>query len=225
MKIVFSVGGSMICPDEIDVKYIKEFATFIKKLAKKHKIYVVVGGGKTARKYVSAAKEFNANDFFCDLIGIEITRINAFLVTAALNLKYPPCKTIEESSLSNESIVVMGGTHPMHTTDGVAAMLSESVSADYFINLTNVDYVYDKDPRKFKDAKKFEFLSYDDLINICNQTDMVASANNIIDLVAAKNIKRSKIKTLILNGKNFRNIEKAIQGKKFIGTLIQQQKC
>lgn len=221
MKIVFSVGGSMMCPDEIDVKYLKEFSGFVKKLAEKHKIYIVVGGGRTARKYVSAAREFNANDFFCDLVGIEITRVNAFLLIAALNLNYSPYRTIEEASFSAEAVSVMGGTHPMHTTDGVAAMLSENVSADCFINLTNVDYVYDKDPRKFKDARKFESLSYDDLISICNQTDMTASANNVIDLIAAKNIKRSRIKTLILNGRNFENIEKAIQGKKFIGTVIQ----
>lgn len=221
MKIVFSVGGSLICPDEIDAEYVEKFSKFIEKLSEKHKIYIVVGGGKTARKYVSFARKFNANEFFCDLMGIEITRINACILISALNLNYMPYKTIEEASKSAEKIVVMGGTHPMHTTDGVSAMLSENISADYFINLTNVDYVYDKDPRKFKDAKKFEALSYDELIKICGQTEMTASANNVIDLIAAKTIKRSKIKTLVLDGRNLDNIKKAVDGDKFIGTLIK----
>lgn len=221
MKLVFSVGGSLICPDEIDVEYVEKFSKFLKELSEKHKIYVVVGGGKTARKYVSCARKFNANEFFCDLIGIEITRINACILISALNLNYMPYKTIAEASESTEKIVVMGGTHPMHTTDGVSAMLSENVSADYFINLTNVDYVYDKDPRKFKDAKKFETLTYNELIKICNQTEMIASANNVMDLLAAKTIKRSAIKTLVVNGRNLDNIKKAIEGKKFIGTLIK----
>lgn len=221
MKLVFSVGGSLICPDEIDAEYVEKFSEFIEKLSEKHKIYVVVGGGKTARKYVSSARKFNANEFFCDLIGIEITRINACILISALNLNYMPYKTIAEASGSTEKIVVMGGTHPMHTTDGVSAMLSENISADYFINLTNVDYVYDKDPRKFKDAKKFETLTYDELIKICNQTEMTASANNVIDLLAAKTIKRSAIKTFVIDGKNLDNIKKAIEGEKFIGTLIK----
>ncbi len=220
MKIVFSVGGSLICPDEIDVEYVGKLASFIRELSKKHQIYIVVGGGKTARKYVSSARKFKANEFFCDMLGIEITRINACLLISALKLNYMPYKTIEESSNGIEKIVIMGGTHPMHTTDGVAAMLAENISADCFINLTNIDYVYDKDPKKFNDAKKIENLSYNELIKIVNQSEMTAGANNVLDLLAAKNIKRSSMKTFIISGKRLDSVEKAIEGKKFVGTLI-----
>ncbi|PIP22740.1 MAG: UMP kinase [Candidatus Nealsonbacteria bacterium CG_4_8_14_3_um_filter_39_7] len=221
MKIVFSVGGSLVCPDEIDNGYIEKLSKFINKLAKKHRIYAVVGGGKTARKYVASLREFKANEFFCDMLGIEITRINACLLISALNLSYMPYRKIVDASESAERIVIMGGTHPMHTTDGVAAMLAENVSADYFINLTNIDYVYDKDPNKFRDAKKLETVSYDELISISNQAEMKAGANNVLDLLAAKNIKRSSMKTFIINGKKLENVEKAIEGKKFIGTLVK----
>jgi len=221
MKIVFSVGGSLVCPDEIDNGYIEKLSKFINKLAKKHRIYAVVGGGKTARKYVASLREFKANEFFCDMLGIEITRINACLLISALNLSYMPYRKIVDASESAERIVIMGGIHPMHTTDGVAAMLAENVSADYFINLTNIDYVYDKDPNKFRDAKKLETVSYDELISISNQAEMKAGANNVLDLLAAKNIKRSSMKTFIINGKKLENVEKAIEGKKFIGTLVK----
>ncbi|MFN3528083.1 MAG: UMP kinase, partial [Candidatus Altarchaeaceae archaeon] len=186
MKIVFSIGGSLICPDEIDENYLREIGNFLKEISNEHKIYVVVGGGKIARKYVNVARKFNSNEFLCDLIGIYATRLNAFMLISALNLNYIPYESIIEASRSNEKIVVIGGTHPMHTTDGVAAMLAENVNADLLINLTNVDYVYDKDPRKFKDAKKFEKMNYDELIEIVSKGEMMASSSNIIDLVAAK---------------------------------------
>lgn len=221
MKVVFSIGGSLICPNEIDFEYLKNIGNFLKEIKKDNKIYVVTGGGKIARKYVEIARKFNANEFLCDLIGIYASRLNAFMLISALNLNYVPYNTIEEASKSNEEIVVMGGTHPMHTTDGVAAMLAENIKADLFLNLTNVDYVYDKDPKKFKDAKKFERLSYDELIEISSNAEMMASSNNVIDLVAAKTIKRAKIKTIILNGRDFENLRKAINKEKFIGTVIE----
>jgi len=213
----------MVCPDDIDSDYIGKFSKFSEEISKRAKIYVVVGGGKTARKYVEVARKFNTSEFFCDIIGIYATRLNACMLISSLNLdhSYPPFESIEDASKSNEKIVIMGGTHPMHTTDGVAAMLAENVRADLFVNLTNVDYVYDKDPGKYKDAKKYEKLSYDDLIKILNNSEMDASANNILDLVAAKTIKRSNIRTLILNGKDFKNLKSAINGEKFKGTIIE----
>ncbi|PKP58731.1 MAG: UMP kinase [Candidatus Altiarchaeales archaeon HGW-Altiarchaeales-1] len=221
MKVVFSLGGSMVCPDDIDSDYIGKFSKFLKEICVKHKIYVVVGGGKTARKYVDVARKFEANEFFCDVIGIYATRLNACMLISSLNLNQIPFESIGDASKSNEKIVVMGGTHPMHTTDGVAAMLAENVRADLFINLTNVEYVYDKDPKKYLDAKTYEKLSYDELIKILNNSEMSASANNILDLVAAKTIKRSKIRTLILNGRNFENLKNAIEGEGFIGTVVE----
>lgn len=222
MKVVFSLGGSMVCPDDINKEYIEKFSKFLKEISEKCKVYVVVGGGKTARKYVDVARKFHANEFFCDVIGIYATRLNACLLMSSLNSDhFSPFESIEDASKSPEKIVVMGGTHPMHTTDGVAAMLAENVRADLFINLTNVEYVYDKDPKKYKDAKKYEKMGYDELIEILNNSEMSASANNILDLVAAKTIKRSKIKTLIMNGRNFENLKNAIEGKKFIGTNVE----
>ncbi len=221
MKVVFSLGGSMVCPDDIDSDYIGKFSKFLKEISEKCKVYVVVGGGKTARTYVDVARKFEANEFFCDVIGIYATRLNACLLISSLNLNQIPFENIGDASKSNEKIVVMGGTHPMHTTDGVAAMLAENVRADLFINLTNVEYVYDKDPKKYTDAKKYEKLGYDELIKILNNSEMSASANNILDLVAAKTIKRSKIRTLILNGRNFENLKNAIKGRKFTGTVVE----
>lgn len=212
----------MVCPDDIDEDYIDKFSKFLREISEKNRVYVVVGGGKTARRYVDTARKFHANEFFCDVIGIYATRLNACILMASLNLDHlSPSESIEDASKSPERIVVMGGTHPMHTTDGVAAMLAENVKADLFINLTNVDYVYNKDPKKYKDAEKYEKMSYDELIEILNKEEMSASANNILDLVAAKTIKRSKIKTLIMNGRNFENLKNAVEGREFIGTIIE----
>ena len=52
MKIVISLGGSVIIPNKVDLEYLEKFKQFILKLKKNHKIIIVTGGGKTARNYI-----------------------------------------------------------------------------------------------------------------------------------------------------------------------------
>ncbi|MFC1454541.1 UMP kinase [Candidatus Undinarchaeota archaeon] len=213
MKIVISVGGSVLVPELEDEK-IKKFGDVISKLAKEHDVKIVVGGGKIARKYISVARNLNANESFCDQLGIDCTRLNASLLIAALENVYPePVKSISEALKIEDKVVVMGGTVPGHTTDAVSALLAESWRADLFINATNVDGVYDKDPRKFSDAKKFDKMSHGDLVKMCTGYVMEAGPNVVIDLLAAKVMERSKIKTLVINGSEPENLLNAVGGE------------
>lgn len=211
MKIVLSLGGSIFMPD-VDAKRIVMYAEFLKGLRDEHQIYVVVGSGKVAKKYIAAARELGATEEECDLIGIEFTRLNAQLLASYLGTKV--AKTIDEIGMGG----VMGGTVPGQTTDAVGAMLAEKLGADLYIIATNVDAVYDKDPRHFKDAKRFSELSGKELIGIIG-TDYMAGDKKVVDPVAAKVIARMAIKTVVLDGTKTANIEKAIGGKK-VGTLI-----
>jgi len=226
MKIVISIGGSILAPDGADYEYINKFSSVIRELAKnnENKIGIVVGGGKVARKYIESARKFGANEFFSDLIGINATQLNAGILIAALcdisNLE--PCQTIMEAEreMRNNSVVIMGGTHPGHTTDCVAAMLAEYANADVFVIATSADFVYTKDPRKYEDAKKLERLSFDDLIKISGQVPMGAGSSTVVDLVAANIMKRSKIKTIVLHAADVENLKSAILGKTFVGSIV-----
>jgi uridylate kinase len=226
MKIVISIGGSLLYPkDSIDVEYAKKFANFAKELSKKHQLVLVVGGGKLARKYIEMARKFGASEVFCDLLGIEATRMNARLLSVIIGEKAnmePPKDFVDAlKALDFGKIVVMGGTDPGHSTDAVAAIIAEYINANLLINATNVDGVYDKNPNAHKDARLYKKISVKKLIDILKDYSINAGKYELMDIVAAKVIQRSKIKCIFLNGKKLRNLKNAIEGKRFIGTVIE----
>ncbi|NJE25801.1 UMP kinase [Thermococcus sp. MV5] len=224
MRIVFDIGGSVLVPDKPDVKFIDEIAYELTKISEDHEIAVVVGGGKVAREYIHAAKTFTPNETFKDYIGIHITRANAMLLIAALREKAYPFvvsdfrKAWEVMQL--KKIPIMGGTHPGHTTDAVAALLAEYLQADLLVVITNVDGVYDSDPKKNPNAKKLEKISTEKLVEIAMQSETKAGGSGVVDALAAKFIQRGKIRTLIIGKEDARALFDAIKGK-HRGTLVE----
>ncbi|CAB3289541.1 Uridylate kinase [Methanocaldococcus lauensis] len=225
MRIVFDLGGSVIMPKEgANAKKIKEYADVFKKIKDEgHEIAIVVGGGKTAREYISIARELKANNSFCDEIGIMATRMNAMILISALgdySIKKVPTSFEEaELILSLGKIPVMGGTHPGHTTDAVSASLAEFINADLLVIGTNVDGVYNKDPNKYKDAKKFDKISAKQLVDLALSFSLEAGSSSVIDLLAAKIIERAKLKVVVVKGtpEELLNVSKGIIN----GTIIE----
>lgn len=223
MIVVISVGGSVLMSD-FNSSRVKEFAAVIEELAAEHQIFVVVGGGKVARDYIKLVREMGADEASCDYVGIDVTRINAALLASAIKgaaRKIPQdLRDAYESSL-NHSVVIMGGTIPGHTTDAVAALLAEYVSADILLNATSVDGVYSADPKREDGASRFEKISTRELVEIVAQAEANAGSSTVLDLLAAKIIDRSKIETMVFLGKP-ENIQKALKGDiKNIGTVIE----
>ena len=210
-KVVISIGGSVLIP-ELSAERIKKYSDMISRLEKKKiKTYVVVGGGKVSREYINTARKLGATEAECDEIGIAFTRLNARLLISALKNPYPePVEKIEE--MPDERTIVMGGTHIGHTTDAVAALLAEYCGADLLIIATDVDGIYDKDPKKNSDAKKFDRISASELVKIVMKNVMKAGATGVIDPLAAKIIERSGIKCIVINGNNPSEIESACSG-------------
>jgi uridylate kinase len=226
MKIIVSIGGSVLAK-ELQPEKFKGYANIIKEIGKNHTVIIVTGGGKAAREYIRVARDLGSDEATCDFIGIDITRLNARLLIAALGdaAYYEPPFNYKEARTASFTgkIVVMGGVTPGQTTDAVSAVLSEYIGADLLINATSIDGVYTSDPKKNKDARKFETMTPHQLIEIVMKTEMVAGANSPIDLLAAKIIERSNIKTIVLNGENPQNILDAVSGK-YRGTVIEKAK-
>ncbi len=226
MKIVVSVGGSVLARALSPEKF-KSYAAALLELSKKNTLFIVTGGGQAARDYIGVARELGSDEATCDLIGIQLTRLNARLLIAALGeaaYHEPPLNYTEAKNASTSGkIVVMGGVSPGHTTDAVSAILAEYVGADLLINATSIDGVYTSDPKKNKGAKKFDALTPKQLIEIVMKTEMVAGANSPIDLLAAKIIERSNIRTIVLNGESPGNIIDAVKGR-HAGTVIETKK-
>ncbi|MCS7144309.1 MAG: UMP kinase [Archaeoglobaceae archaeon] len=219
MRIVLSLGGSIF---EGDANRIRSFAEVLDQISEKNKLFVVVGGGKIAREFIRKAREVGANETMCDYLGIAVTRINAMLLAFAMknSARRIPETFIEAEELSkNYKAVVMGGTFPGHTTDATSALLAEFVSADFFLNATSVDGIYSEDPKKNPNAKKFDKISSAELVKLVASSSMEAGANVVIDLLSAKIIERSKIKTIVFKGEP-ENILKVLRGEK-IGTIVE----
>jgi|Deesub1362A_J573_1020465.scaffolds.fasta_scaffold00109_52 uridylate kinase len=217
MKVVISIGGSVIASPKPNVNYIKNFSQLIKKLTTEgHDIKVVVGGGAIAREYIQALRELGASEDYCDKSGILATRLNAMLISAAFGVyKDIP----EDLNIKCSDIFIIGGIKPGQTTDAVSAEIAAKCKADLLINATNVDGIYDSDPRKNPSAIKLKEIKSEKLIELVEQVHK-AGLSTIIDPVAAKIIHRNKIRTIVLDGRNLESIEKAIKGENHGGTLV-----
>ena len=219
-RIVIKLSGRIFGID--NVKVLKDYATFLVKISKVCQPIIIAGGGNIARHYISHARSSGADESTLDELGIEISRLNAKLLIYALKNRaysHPPT-TLQEvrHAVDDGLIVVTGGLHPGQSTNGTAALIAEKIQAEQFLNATDVDGVYDKDPNKFKNAKKFRRIDLKNLKNMLVHEDSVAGGYDLMDIVALKIIERSKIKTIILKATP-KNIESAIKGGN-VGTEI-----
>ncbi len=219
-KIVIKLSGSIFGMD--NVKVLKDYASFLVKISKICQPIVIAGGGHIARHYISHARSSGADESTLDELGIEISRLNAKLLIYTLKNKaysHPPT-TLQEvkHAVDDGLIVVAGGLHPGQSTNGTAALIAEKIKAELFLNATDVDGVYDMDPNKYKQAKKFKRIELKNLKNMLVHEDSVAGGYDLMDIVALKIIERSKINTQILKA-DIKLIEKAIKGAT-VGTKI-----
>ncbi len=224
MRIVFDIGGSVLVPDRPDISFIKAIAYELTKISEDHEIAVVVGGGRVSREYIQAAKTFTPNETFKDYIGIHITRANAMLLIAALGEKAYPFVVQDFRKawevIQVKKVPIMGGTHPGHTTDAVAALLAEYLQADLLVVITNVDGVYDSDPRKNPNARKLNRITVNQLVEIAMEGDSKAGGSGVVDALAAKFIQRGKIKTYIVGKEDALHLFDVVRGK-HRGTVVE----
>lgn len=223
MKVVVSVGGSVLAPDEPD--RVAEHAAIVESLRDAgHTVAVVVGGGSTALEYIETARELGANEMALDEIGIASTRLNARLLIAALGeqaVQTPP-EDYEAAgaALRRGEIAVMGGVAPAQTTDAVSAALAEYVEADLLVYGTNVAGVYSADPNEDPDAELYGEISAADLVGIIAESDMNAGSAAPVDLLAAKVIERSGMRTIVLDGTDPERIGRAVRTGEHEGTDV-----
>ena len=222
--IVISLGGSMVVPDEIDSEFVSEFRKVALGLIDKYRLIIVCGGGKTARKYIEAAKsitDVNADEL--DWVGIKATHINAELVKAVFDgslvedkVVYDPSQKIE----FNKDILIGAGWKPGFSTDFDAVLLAEQFNAKKLVNLSNIEYVYDKDPRKFEDAKKIEEMTWTELVEIVGD-EWKPGLNAPFDPVATKKARELNLTVAMIKGNDLNSMMSFIDGEEFKGTLIK----
>ena len=117
--------------------------------------------------------------------------------------------------LSNKRVLVFGcGTgSPFFSTDTAAALRAAEINADALLKATNVDGIYDKDPRKHTDAKKIDEITYLDVLN---------KKLNVMDTTATTLCMDNEIPIVVFDINEHGNLKKVVTGEK-IGTIVSKE--
>ncbi|MHA1742892.1 MAG: UMP kinase [Candidatus Heimdallarchaeota archaeon] len=226
---VVKIGGSLLFneDEQINAKLISEYARTIRTVftKQKEKFVIVVGGGKIARRYITASRVLGGTETQNDILGIEVAKLNARLLIAALgNIA---CPTIPNSFQEfqtiyalTDKVIVCGGFTPGQSTNAVAAAIAEETNATKLINLTNVDGVFTDDPQKNSQAKLQQSIAISAFKTLLQNQKTSAGNYPLFDLTALQIVLRSKIPLVFANGNNPENLLKAIKGEN-IGTEIK----
>ncbi len=187
---------------------------------------VVVGGGNFWRGRTGG----NMDRTRADHMGMLATVMNSLALADGLEQLDVPVRVqtaiamqqIAEPYIRNKAVrhfekgrvVIFGcGTgNPFFTTDTAAALRAIEIGADIMFKASNVDGIYDKDPHKFEDAKKYDTLSY---------TDILANDLKVMDGTAASLCRDNKLPILVFNLEDPANIIKAVSGEN-IGTVVKE---
>lgn len=189
-------------------------------------IAIVVGGGNIHRGVAGATSGMDRAT--SDYMGMMATVINALALQDALERRdiytrvlsaiamqevaepYIRRRAVRHLEKKRVVIFAAGTGNPYFTTDTTAALRANEINAELIMKATKVDGIYDKDPMKHKDAKKFEKLSYIEVLNkeikVMDSTAITLCMDNDMDIV-------------VFNMFESGNIERVVKGET-IGTLV-----
>jgi len=226
-KYVISLGGSVLAPDGINVKLLKEFCITVKKEVKKgNKFVIIVGGGGICRRYQKAASlAGNVSDENKDWLGIQATRLNAQLLTGVLKgykINVLSQETFNSKSFGKHAIIVSGGLKPGNSTDFAAVKAAVGMKIEMVINLGKPHYVYTADPSKDKTAKPIKELTWEEYFKII-PSKWTPGLSTPFDPIASRLSKKHNITVIVANGKNLKNFQNILKNKKYKGTTIKNK--
>jgi len=230
-RILLKLSGEQLAgkfEGGIDPEVVGWLADRVKEVADENiQVVIMVGGGNMVRGAKVAGHGIKR--VTADHMGMLSTMINALAVTDifeahdvrtrclstifATQVAEPFVHRLANKHLEKGRVVVVAGGsgRPYVTTDTAALMLALELDCDVVFKATKVDGVYDKDPMKHQDAKKFTTLTY--------QQAVEDGAIKVMDKAALGMAMEHHIPTVIFNALDEKNILKAAKGEK-VGTII-----
>lgn len=210
----------------IDFNYCLNICNKIKKLYDSgFSIGIVVGGGNIWR----GRNNTYIDSSLADKVGILSTTINSLILNAAFNElnvdsvvlnSFETEKIVDKiskekvlSAIDDKKIIIFGGgTGEVGcSTDTAAALRAIDINADYIVKLTNVDGVYDKDPKVYSDVKRYEEITFNEVL----QKDL-----KVMDKEAFIICKENDIPIIVMNVNDLEKLEYSLKGKN-IGSFIK----
>ena len=206
-RILLKLSGEALMGERqygIDPKRLAEYAQDIKELVEKGvEVAIVIGGGNIFRGVAGASNGMDRVQG--DYMGMLATVINGLALQSALEdadvqtrlqtaikieaIAEPYIKRRATRHLEKGRVVIFGsGTgNPYFTTDSAAVLRAIEINADVILKGTRVDGIYDADPEKNPDAKKYDFISFDDVIKkglkVMDMTAFTLSQENNLPIV------------------------------------------
>ncbi len=227
--LVLSVGGSVLMTGEGDADYLRALAELVRRIGTERTLVVTTGGGRVAREYIRLARTLGLTEIELDEIGIDVTRLHARLLAGLVG---PPCPAHPPTNLAEAvrdahrvSPVVLGGTEPGHTTDGVAALLAVRLRASCLVNATRVRGVYESDPARDPGARRIDRMEWGPFRRMVREAVGAGTAGQefLFDALGAESLARARIPLRVVHGRDLANLERALRGEPFDGTRIDPE--
>ena len=229
-KILLKLSGEALMGDQefgISSDVIASYAKQIKEIVDLGvEVSIVIGGGNIFRGISGAAQ--GVDRVTGDHMGMLATVINSLALQNSIEklgvptrvqtaiempkIAEPFIKRRAQRHLEKGRVVIFGaGTgNPYFTSDTAAALRAIEMGTDVVIKATKVDGIYDKDPVKFADAKKYEKVTYNEVL---------AKDLKVMDATAISLCRENKLPIIVFNSLDEGNIKKVIMGE-HIGTTV-----
>ena len=230
-RILLKISGEALAGDAkigINDEVLKEISTSIKAVSDLGvQVAVVVGGGNFWRGRSSEQMD----RVTADHMGMLATLMNSLALSDALEqlgavtrvlsaievrqMAEPYIRKRAVRHLEKGRIVIFacGTGNPYFSTDSGAALRATEIGADVLLKATMVDGVYDKDPKKFPDAVKYEKVTYDEVL----KNDL-----KVMDATAAAHCRDNRTKMLVFSMEDPENIVRIAKGEN-LGTLVVKE--
>ncbi len=210
-SIVLKIGGSVIYDHSLNVNQdlldkLKDW--YFRKKGDYHNIVIVVGGGSLSRDLQEKISRHIGGQEYLHSIGMSVTHTNANLLRAYIGDPeiVVPQRLGEAYELlmdSGKSIMVCGGLKVGWSTDMDAAVFADILNESRITKVSNIDYIYDKDPSVVEDATPMKDMTWDEyfkLFNIQEDSTHTPNGNIPIDVECARFCKKKEISFWISGG-------------------------
>jgi uridylate kinase len=221
-RIVIKLSGS-IFNFETNYKILNDYVNLIKKINEVYQPVIITGGGKIARFYIDLSRSLGCDESGLDLMGIQVSHLNAKLLISGLGEHGFPLtpKNLDQISTAilTDKIVVTGGLYPGQSTNATSALIAEKIKARKFFNATDVEGIFNVDPRNNQSAKMFKSIGVKECISLLKLENSMAGTYDLMDLISLKVIERSHLQTFVFKS-SIENINKIVLENEKIGTEI-----